>query len=48
MDIFISYRRDGGLDFSGRLYEKLVADGYTAFYDLEGMKSGRFDTQIYP
>lgn len=47
MDIFISYRRDGGLDFSGRLYERLITDGYTAFYDLEGMKSGRFDTQIY-
>ena len=47
MDVFISYRREGGLDFSGRLYEKLSANGYTAFFDLEGMKAGRFDTQLY-
>jgi hypothetical protein len=47
MDIFISYRREGGLDFSGRLYEKLVTNNYTVFYDLEGMKAGRFDTQLY-
>jgi hypothetical protein len=47
MDIFISYRREGGLDFSGRLYEKLIAQGYTVFFDLEGMKAGRFDTQLY-
>ena len=47
MDVFISYRREGGLDFSGRLYEKLVANGYTVFFDLEGMNAGRFDTQIY-
>jgi len=47
MDVFISYRREGGLDFSGRLYEKLTASGYTAFYDLESMKAGRFDNQLY-
>ncbi len=47
MDVFISYRREGGLDFSSRLYEKLTNNGYTTFFDLEGMKAGRFDTQIY-
>lgn len=47
MDVFISYRREGGLDFSGRLYEKLMESGYTAFYDLESMKAGRFDKQLY-
>ena len=47
MDVFISYRREGGLDFSSRLYERLTANGYTTFFDLEGMKAGRFDTQIY-
>ena len=47
MDVFISYRREGGLDFSGRIYEKLTASGYTAFYDLESMKAGRFDNQLY-
>jgi len=47
MDVFISYRREGGLDFSSRLYENLTSNGYTTFFDLEGMKAGRFDTQIY-
>lgn len=47
MDVFISYRREGGLDFSSRLYEKLTVNGYTAFFDLEGLKAGRFDNQIY-
>ena len=47
MDVFISYRREGGLDFSSRLYEKLTSNGYTSFFDLEGMKAGRFDMQIY-
>lgn len=47
MDVFISYRREGGLDFSSRLYEKLTSNGYTTFFDLEGIKAGRFDTQIY-
>jgi len=47
MDIFISYRREGGLDFSARLHEKLLANNYSAFFDIESMKSGRFDEQIY-
>lgn len=47
MDVFISYRREGGLDFSSRLYEKLTSNGYTTFFDLEGIKAGRFDSQIY-
>ncbi len=47
MDVFISYRREGGLDYSSRLYEKLTTSGYTVFFDLEGLKAGRFDSQIY-
>ncbi len=47
MDVFISYRRENGLDFSSRLYEKLTSKGYTTFFDIESMKSGRFDEQIY-
>ena len=47
MDVFISYRHEGGFDFSSRLYEKLITNGYTAFLDKEGMNAGRFDTQLY-
>ena len=46
-DVFISYRREGGIDFAGRLMDHLVAKGYSPFMDLESMHSGRFDTQIY-
>lgn len=46
-DVFISYRREGGIDYAGRLSDHLVAREYTPFLDLESMHSGRFDTQIY-
>ena len=46
-DVFISYRRDGGLDLAGRIKDHLVLAGYNPFYDVETMKSGRFDKQLY-
>lgn len=46
-DVFISYRRDGGLDLAGRIKDHLVLAGYNPFYDVETMKSGRFDRQLY-
>lgn len=47
MDVFISYRRQGGADFCGRLYDRLIAERYTAFYDKESLKTGKFNEQIY-
>lgn len=45
--IFISYRRDGGEDLAGRISDKLTGLGYQVFYDVESMRSGKFNTQIY-
>ena len=44
--IFISYRRDGGDALAGRLADRFNALGYTVFFDVESMRSGKFDTQI--
>ena len=45
--IFISYRREGG-EFLGKvLYDELSRNGYSVFYDIESMRSGRFNEQLY-
>ena len=44
--IFISYRREGGEIMAQLLYDKLIARGYTVFYDVESLKSGRFDSKL--
>lgn len=46
MSVFISYRREGGLDLAGRIYDNLKNE-YDVFYDVENMKSGKFSLQIY-
>ncbi len=45
--IFISYRRDGGEFLAGRVSDKLSNMGYSVFYDIESMRSGTFNTQIF-
>ena len=45
--IFISYRRDGGEFLAGRVSDKLSNMGYSVFYDVESMRSGAFNNQIY-
>ena len=45
--IFISYRRDGGNDLAGRIADRLRDLGYTIFYDIDEMRGGAFNTQIY-
>ncbi len=45
--IFISYRRDGGEFLAGRVSDKLSDLGYAVFYDIESMRSGPFNQQIY-
>lgn len=46
-DIFISYRRDGGDAVAGRISDKLTSKGYKVFFDVESMRSGDFNEQIY-
>ena len=45
--VFISYRRDGGEFLAGRISDQLTNNGYSVFYDVESMRAGAFDEQIY-
>lgn len=45
--VFISYRRDGGEHLAGRIADKLKDKGYVVFFDVESMRSGTFNTQIF-
>lgn len=46
-DIFISYRRDGGEFLASLLYQRLNSDGYSVFLDVESLRSGKFNEQLY-
>jgi hypothetical protein len=46
-DIFISYRREGGLSTANMLYEHLTRAGYSVFMDYEELRSGKFNKQLY-
>ena len=46
-DIFISYRRDGGEYTAKILRDHLQEDGYRAFFDVESLRSGYFNTKLY-
>lgn len=46
-DIFISYRRDGGYDTAKHLYDLLSRDGYKVSFDIDTLRSGNFDWQLY-
>jgi hypothetical protein len=46
-DIFISYRRTGGFETAQLLSDRLTRLGYRVFFDLETMRSGAFNAQIY-
>ena len=45
-DIFISYRREGGLELADSIYQRLINAGYSAFLDLEQLNSGKFNTKL--
>ena len=47
MDIFISYRRDGGYAMARLLYEFFNNAGLTAFLDLEELRAGPFNVKLY-
>lgn len=46
-DIFISYRRDGGFETASLITERLRNAGYSVFFDVESLKSGKFNEQLY-
>ncbi len=47
MDIFISYRRDGGFPMARLLYECFNKAGLSVFLDLEELQSGAFNEKLY-
>jgi TolA-binding protein len=46
-DIFISYRRDGGFETASLVAEKLRNAGYSVFFDLESLRAGKFNEQLF-
>lgn len=46
-DIFISYRREGGADTAKHLRDTLTEKGYKVFLDIESLRSGQFNTELY-
>ena len=45
-DIFISYRREGGLQYAVALQSMLLNMGYRVFLDVRDLSSGHFDTTL--
>ena len=45
-DIFISYRRDGGDMTAMYIFQELKDRGYQAFYDVEVLRSGKFNEAL--
>lgn len=45
--IFISYRRDGAFETASLIAEKLRNAGYKVFLDVESLRSGKFNEQLY-
>ena len=46
-DVFLSYRRNGGAETAQLLYDRLTRKGYKVSFDLETLRSGQFDKQLY-
>ena len=45
--VFISYRREGGGDLARHIYERLDKVGVSTFFDIEEMRAGKFNKQLY-
>lgn len=39
-EIFISYRRDGGVDYARMIYLELKGRGYNTFFDYNSLRDG--------
>ena len=46
-DIFISYRRSDGFATARLIYDRLTQLGYRVSFDMETLRSGDFNTQLY-
>ena len=46
-DVFISYRRDGGSETAKLIRDSLTEKGYKVFLDVESLRSGPFNTELY-
>ena len=46
-EIFLSYRRDGGMDTATLLRQTLTSRGYRVFIDVESLRSGAFNKKLY-
>lgn len=46
-DIFISYRRENGFETANLIADRLRNAGYSVFFDVEALKSGKFNEQLY-
>ncbi|MBQ6265977.1 MAG: TIR domain-containing protein [Clostridia bacterium] len=46
-DIFISYRRDKSADLARLTLEKLKAQGYSAFLDVDSLREGDYEEKLY-
>lgn len=45
--IFVSYRRDGGEALACLISERLKQQGFETFYDVESLRSGKFNEAIF-
>ena len=45
-DIFISYRREGGLASARHLWDTLTRYGYRVFFDKESLREGDFESNL--
>ncbi len=45
--IFISYRRSNGFETANLIADRLRNAGYSVFFDIESLKSGKFNEQLY-
>lgn len=46
-DVFISYRRAGGEHTAKIIKDELTKKGYKVFFDLESLRAGNFNTELY-
>ena len=46
-DLFISYRRAGGVDYARMIYLELKGRGYNTFFDYNSLRSGKFNEGIF-
>lgn len=46
-DLFISYRRNGGVDYARMIYLELKRRGYHTFFDYNSLRDGKFNEEIF-